>query len=52
MYDVPVTDRSPVKEWQVSWFDLGKITLNGTDTTVKRLDRNVGISGELVQSAV
>ena len=33
--------RSPVKEWQVSWFVLGTITLNGTDTTVKRLDRNV-----------
>ena len=33
--------RSPVKEWQVSWFVLGTITLNGTDTKVKRLDRNV-----------
>ena len=32
--------RSPVKEWQVSWFVL-ETTLNGTDTTVKRLDRNV-----------
>ena len=29
------------KKWQVSWFVLGTITLNGTDTTVKRLDRNV-----------
>ena len=27
--------RSPVKEWQVSWFLLVTITLNGTDTTVK-----------------
>ena len=27
--------------WQVSWFVLGTITLNGTDITVKRLDRNV-----------
>ena len=33
--------RSPVKEWQVSWFVFGTITSNGTDTTVKRLDRNV-----------
>ena len=33
--------RSPVKEWQVSWFVLGTITLNGTDATVKRLDINV-----------
>ena len=33
--------RSPVKEWQVSWLVLGTITLNGTDITVKRLDRNV-----------
>ena len=33
--------RSPAKEWQVSWFLLGRITLNGTDTTIKRLDRNV-----------
>ena len=28
--------RSPAKEWQVSWFVLGT-TLNGTNTTVKRL---------------
>ena len=35
------TYRSPVKEFQVSWFVLGTITLNSTDTTVKRLDRNV-----------
>ena len=35
------TYRSPVKEWQVSWFALGTITLNGTHITVKRLDRNV-----------
>ena len=33
--------RSPVKEWQVSWFVLGTITLSGTDPTVKRLDLNV-----------
>ena len=33
--------RSAAKERQVSWFVLGTITLNGTDTTVKRLDRNV-----------
>ena len=33
--------RYPVKEWQVSWFVLETITLNGKDTTVKRLDRNV-----------
>ena len=33
--------RSPVKEWQVRWFVLEAITLNGIDTTVKRLDRNV-----------
>ena len=33
--------RSPVKEWQGSWFVLGTITLNGTDTIVKRIDRNV-----------
>ena len=33
--------RSPVNEWQVSWFVLGTITLNGTDATVKRLARNV-----------
>ena len=32
--------RSSVKEWNVSWFVLGTITLNGTDTTVKRPDRN------------
>ena len=31
--------RYPVKKWQVSWFVLGTITLNGTDTTAKRLDR-------------
>ena len=35
------TYRSPVKEFQVSWFVLGTTTLNSTDTTVKRLDRNV-----------
>ena len=33
--------RSPVKEWQVGWLALGTITLNGTDTTVKRLDKNM-----------
>ena len=33
--------RSPVKEWQVSWFALGVITLNGIDNTVQRFDRNV-----------
>ena len=33
--------RSPVKEWHVSWFVLGTITLNGTHITVRRLDRNV-----------
>ena len=33
--------RSPVKEWQVSWFVFEAIALNGTDTTVKRLDINV-----------
>ena len=33
--------RSPVKEWQVSWFVLGKISLNDTDSTVKLLYRNV-----------
>ena len=33
--------RSPVKEWQVRWFVLGTITLNDTDTSVKRLDRNM-----------
>ena len=35
------TYRSPVKERHVSWFVLGTVTLNGTDTTVKRLHRNV-----------
>ena len=35
--------RSPVEEWLVSSFfgGDGTITLNDTDTTVKRLDRNV-----------
>ena len=33
--------RSPVTEWQVSWFVLGTITLNDTGTTAKRLDGNV-----------
>ena len=33
--------RSPVREWQVSWFVLGTIALSGTDITIKRLDRNV-----------
>ena len=33
--------RSPVKEWQVSWLILVAITLNGIDTTVKWLDKNV-----------
>ena len=33
--------RSPVKEWQVSWFVLETITLNVTDTTAKQLDRHV-----------
>ena len=33
--------RSPVKGWQVSWFVFGTITLNDTDTTVRRLDINV-----------
>ena len=28
------TYRSPVKEWQISWFVLGTITLNGADTVV------------------
>ena len=35
-----IMHRSPVKEWQVSKFVLGTISLSGTDTTVKRLDRN------------
>ena len=35
------TYRSLVKDWQVSCFVLGTITLNGTDTTVKQLDRHV-----------
>ena len=33
--------RSPVKEWQVSWFVLGKMTLNGTDTVVCKYCRTV-----------
>ena len=36
-----MTYRSPVKVWQVSRFGLGTITLNDTDTTAKRLDRNL-----------
>ena len=33
--------RSPVKEWQVSWFVFGTITLNGTDTVVNKYCRTV-----------
>ena len=33
--------RSSVKEWQVSWFDFGTITLNGTDTVVCKYCRAV-----------
>ena len=33
--------RSSVKEWQVSWFVLGAITLNFTDTVVCKYYRTV-----------
>ena len=41
------TYRSPVKEWQVSWFVLGTITLNGTDTVVCKYCRTVHTKGLL-----
>ena len=33
--------RSPAKEWQVSWFVMGTITLNGKDTVVCKYCRTV-----------